>query len=92
MRMRHHNDALKTQIAKLEPETAGLQRQCEELKYAYTLSKSQDVNAAAKGFAGGGQLQCMRRNTPSLPFRHAFGTKQTHRGNSKSISNRPPRN
>ena len=43
MRMRHHNDALKAQIAKLEPETAGLQRQCEELKYAYTLSKSQDV-------------------------------------------------
>ncbi len=43
MRMRHHNDTLKSQIAVLEPETAGLQRQCEELKYAYTLSKSQDV-------------------------------------------------
>lgn len=43
MRMRLHNETLKAQIAQLEPETAGLQRQCEELKYAYTLSKSQDV-------------------------------------------------
>ncbi|MCD8319051.1 MAG: hypothetical protein LUC45_09600 [Paraprevotella sp.] len=43
MRMKHHNEALKAQIVKLEPEVAGMQTQCEELKYAYTLSKSQDV-------------------------------------------------
>lgn len=43
MRMKHHNDALKAQIEELEPETAGLQKQCEELQYAYTLSKSQDI-------------------------------------------------
>ena len=53
MRMRHHNDALKAQIAKLEPETAGLQRQCEELKYAYTLSKSQDVMQLRKDLQEG---------------------------------------
>ena len=53
MRMRLHNDALKTQIAKLEPETAGLQRQCEELKYAYTLSKSQDVMQLRKDLQEG---------------------------------------
>ena len=43
MRMRHHHETLKAQIAQLEPEITGLQTQCEELKYAYTLSKSQDV-------------------------------------------------
>lgn len=42
-RMRHHNEALKNRIATLETEVAGLHTQCEELKYAYTLSKSQDV-------------------------------------------------
>ncbi len=53
MRMRHHNDALKAQIAKLAPETAGLQRQCEELKYAYVLSKSQDVMQLRKDLREG---------------------------------------
>lgn len=43
MRMKHENDALKAQIMKLEPEVNGQNTQCEELKYAYTLSKSQDV-------------------------------------------------
>lgn len=53
MRMHHRNDALKAQIAKLEPETAGLRRQCEELKYAYTLSKSQDVMQLRKDLQEG---------------------------------------
>lgn len=43
MSMKHHCDALKDRITTLETETEGLQTQCEELKYAYTLSKSQDV-------------------------------------------------
>ncbi len=53
MRMKHHNDALKIQIAKLEPETIGLQKQYEELKYAYTLTKSQDVMQLRKDLQEG---------------------------------------
>ncbi len=53
MRMRHHNDALKTQITQLETETNGLRTQCEELKYAYTLSKSQDVMQLRKDLQEG---------------------------------------
>ena len=53
MRMRHHNDALKAQIAQLEPEIAGLRKQCEELNYAYTLSKSQDVMQLRKDLQEG---------------------------------------
>lgn len=52
-RMRHHNEALKGQIATLETEIAGLQTQCEELKYAYTLSKSQDVMQLRKDLREG---------------------------------------
>ena len=87
MRMRHHNDALKTQIAKLEPETAGLQRQCEELKYAYTLSKSQDVMQLRKDLQEG--VSCSVSGAP-IPTR--FWNKANSSGKSKSISNRPPRN
>lgn len=53
MRMKLHNDALKEQITQLEPEVAGLQTQCEELKYAYTLSKSQDVMQLRKDLQEG---------------------------------------
>ena len=53
MRRGHHNEALKAQIAQLEPEVAGLQTQCEELKYAYTLSKSQDVMQLRKDLQEG---------------------------------------
>lgn len=42
-RLNLHNESLKVQIAQLETEINGLRTQCEELKYAYTLSKSQDV-------------------------------------------------
>ena len=53
MRMRQHNEALKAQIAQTAPEVAGLQTQCEELKYAYTLSKSQDVMQLRKDLQEG---------------------------------------
>lgn len=43
MRMKHHSEAVKNQISQLEIEVEGLDKQVEELKYAYTLSKSQDV-------------------------------------------------
>lgn len=52
-RMRHHNEALKSRIATLETEVAGLHTQCEELKYAYTLSKSQDVMQLRKDLREG---------------------------------------
>lgn len=52
-RMRHHNEALRNQISTLETEVAGLQTQCEELKYAYTLSKSQDVMQLRKDLREG---------------------------------------
>lgn len=55
MRMRHHNEALKSQIAALETEVNGLQTHCEELKYAYTLSKSQDVMQLRKDLQEGTQ-------------------------------------
>ena len=53
MRRGHRNEALKAQIAQLEPEVTGLQTQCEELKYAYTLSKSQDVMQLRKDLQEG---------------------------------------
>ena len=52
-RMRHHNESLKSQIATLETEVAGLQTQCDELNYAYTLSKSQDVMQLRKDLREG---------------------------------------
>ena len=53
MRMKHHNDALKAEITQTETETKGLLTQCEELKYAYTLSKSQDIMQLRKDLQEG---------------------------------------
>lgn len=66
MRMKLHNDALKEQIAQLEPEVAGLQTQCEELKYAYTLSKSQDVMQLRKDLQEG--VSCSVCGATHHPF------------------------
>ena len=43
MRMRLHNETLKAQVAELRIIVSGLRKQCSELEYTYTLSKSQDV-------------------------------------------------
>ena len=53
VRMQLHTEHLKHEISPLETEVAGLQKQCEELKYAYTLSKSQDVMQLRKDLREG---------------------------------------
>ncbi len=53
VRMRHHNEALKSRINALETEVNGLQTHCNELEYAYTLSKSQDVMQLRKDLREG---------------------------------------
>lgn len=53
MRMSRHNDMLKAQIAELDPEVKGLQKHCEEINYAYILSKSRDVMQLRKDLQEG---------------------------------------
>ncbi len=69
MRMRLHNNTLKAQMARLKPETAGLRRQCEELNYAYTLSKSQDVMQLRKDLQEG--VSCSVCGATHHPY-HSF--------------------
>ena len=52
-RMQMHNETLQTDISKLEIEVSAMRKQCEELKYAYTLSKSQDVMQLRKDLQEG---------------------------------------
>lgn len=52
-RMQMHNESIQADIAKLEIEVSGMRKQCEELKYAYTLSKSQDVMQLRKDLQEG---------------------------------------
>lgn len=52
-RMQMHNESLQSDIAQLEIEVSGMRKQCEELKYAYTLSKSQDVMQLRKDLQEG---------------------------------------
>lgn len=53
VRMQLHTENLKYEITPLATEVSGLQKQCEELKYAYTLSKSQDVMQLRKDLREG---------------------------------------
>lgn len=52
-RIQLHIESLKSQIKQLQPEVSGLEKQNEELKYAYTLSKSQDVMQMRKDLREG---------------------------------------
>lgn len=66
MRMKQHNETLKRQISDLEAQTEGMQKQCEELKYAYTLSKSQDVMYLRKDLQEG--VSCSVCGATHHPF------------------------
>lgn len=52
-RIQLHIENLKSNIKQLQPEVSGLEKQNEELKYAYTLSKSQDVMQMRKDLREG---------------------------------------